>query len=137
MHLIWEINFGTFLFVTIILGGGAAYLTGRAVALTWRQLPQLIVFVVLLSIAVRFIHFALFAGSFFKVDVQPDGTVAWGQLFTALHYWVADIIVLLILAGLGFRFTRAQQMTRQYSWIYERAGGLAWRQRTGDAKPPA
>ena len=34
MGIIWEVSLGDFLLVTVFLGGGAAFLTGRAVALT-------------------------------------------------------------------------------------------------------
>ena len=37
-HLIYEEDsFGVFLLVTILLGGGAAWLSGRAIAQTWRS----------------------------------------------------------------------------------------------------
>lgn len=136
MGIVWEIGFAEFLLVSLCLGGGAAYMTGRAMALTWRQLPQLLFFTLLLSLAVRFIHFALFHGSFFKVDIAADGTITWGQALRAVHYWVVDLVVLLLFAGFGFQLTRARQMTRLYSWIYERSGGLGWRQRT-TSEPPS
>ena len=133
MGIVWEIGFGVFLLVTVVLGGGAAYLTGRAVALTWRAFAQLGVYVLLLSVAVRFIHFALFGGTFFQVHHEADGTVSFAALLTALHYWFFDMIVLLAFAWLGFRATRARQMVGQYSWIYERSGGLGWRKRAAPA----
>ena len=43
---------------------------------------------------------------------------------------VIEISILLALASLGFRVTRTGQMVNQYSWLYVRAGGLAWRERT-------
>jgi hypothetical protein len=134
MGTIWEIGLGQFLLVTVFLGGGAAYLSGRAVALTWRRLPQLLVFVLLLSLAVRFIHFALFHGSFFAVAVGANGAVSWQPLFTALHYWAVDMVVLLLISGLGFRVTRTAQMIGQYSWLFERQSRLSWRRR--DAASP-
>jgi hypothetical protein len=30
---------------------------------------------------------------------------------------------------LGYRTTRARQMTRQYPWLYERTGLLSWREK--------
>jgi hypothetical protein len=122
----WETNVGIlyhtslvdFLLVTVFLGGGAAYLTGRAVALTWRPLRVLFVYTLLLTAAVRFIHFSLF-----------DGTLL------TLHYYLVDLVVLLILAGLGFRITRASQMAGQYRWLYKRSGPLFWQTRAGDGAP--
>jgi hypothetical protein len=83
--------------------------------LTWRPLFLLAVYVILLSFAVRFFHYALFGGTF--LDPLP----------TAFHYWLVDTIVLFLFAGLGFRRTRAAQMVEQYSWLYESAGPFSWR----------
>ena len=58
-----EDSLGVFLLVTVVLGGGAAALAGRAVALTWRPWWQVVVYMLMLGAAVRFIHFALFEGT--------------------------------------------------------------------------
>lgn len=113
MGILYHTTLVDFLLVTVFLGGGAAYLTGRAVALTWRTLPVLLVYIILLAAAVRFIHFSLFSGR-----------------LLSLHYYLVDFVVLLILAGLGFRITRASQMAGQYRWLYERSGPLFWRTRS-------
>ena len=102
---IWQ-----FFFVTCLLGGWAAWMTGRACAQTWRPLAALILYLLLLGIAVRFIHHALF-----------DGT-----MFT-LQYYVVDTIILIIIGTLGYRYTRTNQMVTQYSWLYERASLLSWK----------
>jgi hypothetical protein len=112
MGVIYETSLGVFLLVTVFLGGGAAYASGRAVALTWKPLGQIITYSVLLAAAARFLHFSLFGGTLLTV-----------------HYFIADLIVLLIFAGLGFRLTRARQMAGQYGWLYERTGPLTWRER--------
>lgn len=101
-----------FLLVTIMLGGGAAWLTGQASARSWSSFLMLIVYLLLLGWAVRFIHHALFEGT-----------------FLSLHYYIVDTLVLLVIGALGFRYTRAQQMVSQYYWIYERSGPLGWRRR--------
>lgn len=119
MGIFWEVSLGDFLLVTIVLGGGAAYLTGRAVAGTWRPYVTLVIYLVLLSAAVRFIHYALFGGS-----------------LLTLQYYVVDLVILLVIGSIGYRITRAGQMTSQYSWLYERSGPFSWRQRRasqGDA----
>jgi small-conductance mechanosensitive channel len=105
-----EASFGQFLLVTWLLGGGAAWMTGRSCAQTWRPYSTLIVYLILLGIAVRFIHHALFAGTMFS-----------------LHYYIVDTIILLIIGSLGYRYTRATQMVTQYHWLYERAGLLSWK----------
>src|SRR5262249_26158067 len=48
------------LLVTGLIGGGAACLTGQAIARTWRPFWHVIVYIALLGAAVRFVHFALF-----------------------------------------------------------------------------
>lgn len=113
MGLIWEINFPTFLLVTVALAGGASYMAGRSAALTWRSSGMVIVYSAGLACAARFIHKTLFGGT----------------LLTP-HYWFADFVVILIIGLLAFRATRANQMARQYSWLYERTGPFTWRART-------
>jgi hypothetical protein len=101
-----------FLLVTVIMGGGAAFLAGRAIASTWRPWWHVAFYMLLLGAAVRFIHFALFEGTL----LSP-------------HFYAVDTVVCLIFGYLGFRVTRASQMTTQYSWINARAGALGWTRR--------
>ena len=110
--LIWEVTFWEFFFVTGILAGGAAYLTGRAVARSWQGDGVLITYMVLLAAATRFIHFALFRGTL----LSP-----W--------YYVVDLIVITVIAFIGKRITRSRQMARQYSFEYDRKGMLSWGRR--------
>ena len=51
------------LLVTGLIGGGAAFLAGRAIAQTWRPFWHVVVYMALLGGAVRFVHFALFEGT--------------------------------------------------------------------------
>jgi hypothetical protein len=129
--LIWEGSFWVFFWVTCILGGGAAVLTGRASALTWRQYSHLALYMVILGVAVRFFHYALFDGSFFFRVVDRTFIPTVG-----IYYYVVDLIVLLALAWIGFRATRSRQIPTQYGWLYERAGPIAWRRR-GTTETPA
>jgi hypothetical protein len=99
--LIWEVTFWEFLFVTVMLAGGAAYLTGRAIARSWLGTGHVIAYMVLLCAATRFIHFALFQGT-----------------LLSLHYYIVDLVVLLAIAALGFRVTRGKQMARQYRFMF-------------------
>jgi small-conductance mechanosensitive channel len=105
-----EASVWQFLFVTCLLGGGAAWMTGRACAQTWRPFARLVVFLLALGIGVRFIHHALF----------------WSTMFS-LHYYIIDTIVLLVFGTLGYNYTRTNQMVTQYYWLYERASPLTWR----------
>lgn len=108
-----EPSFWLFGLVTVLMGGWAAWMTGRAMAITWKSFWVLLVYLLILAAAVRFIHFALFQGT-----------------LLTLHYYLVDAAVLLIVGSLGFRYYRARQMSTQYRWLYERTGPLTWRTRT-------
>ena len=109
-----EPSFFLFALVTVILGGWAAWMTGRAMAITWRAYWQLVIYLLILAGAVRFIHYALFHGT-----------------LLTLHYYIVDAVVLLAIGSLGFRYHRARQMATQYRWLYERTGPFSWRPRNG------
>lgn len=108
-----EVSTADFFVVTVFLGGGAAWLSGKAVAETWRPYLQLIASMLLLAAAVRFIHYALFAGTLLSVN-----------------FYLIDFAVLAASASLGYRRTRVRQMTAQYGWLYVRHGLLGWSERT-------
>jgi hypothetical protein len=107
-----EDNFGVFFLVTVFLGGGAAWLTGRAAAQTWRPVWQVVIYTLILGVAVRFIHFSLF-----------DGTLL------SVRFYLVDAAVCLVIGLLGFRVARAAQMVRQYRWINEADGPMRWRRK--------
>jgi hypothetical protein len=107
-----EDSVGVFLLVTILLGGGAAWLAGRAIAATWRPWWHVIPYMLILGLAVRFIHFALF-----------DATLL------SAHYYFVDALICMGLGLLGFRAARAAQMASQYGWINVRAGAFSWERR--------
>lgn len=113
MSLLAENSFGVFLLLTVVIGGGAAMLAGRALASGWRPVWQAIAYMCLLGLAVRFFHFSLFEGTLLSV-----------------YYYLVDTAVLWIAALLGYRLTRVRQMTTQYAWLYERAGPFSWRDKT-------
>ncbi|HEY7386340.1 MAG TPA: hypothetical protein VH743_21985 [Beijerinckiaceae bacterium] len=107
-----ETSFWLFGLVTVLMGGWAAWMTGRAMAITWQPYAVLAVYLLLLAAVVRFIHFALFHGTLLSI-----------------HYYVVDAAVILAIGSIGFRFTRARQMATQYRWLYERTGPLTWREK--------
>ena len=120
-HLFYEEDsFFVFLLVTIILGGGAAFLSGRAIALTWRPWWQVAGYMIVLGGAVRFFHMALFEG----------------HLLT-LHYYLVDTAFCLLFGFWGFRMTRAGQMAEQYGWLFRREGPFAWRDQPSGGGPAA
>jgi hypothetical protein len=107
-----EGSFGIFVLVTIILGGGAAALAGRAIAFTWRPRLLIVVYMLILAAAVRFIHFALFGGT-----------------LLSLHYYVVDAALCIAFGFAGFRSARVSQMVAQYRWINQPHGLLRWRRK--------
>ena len=101
------------LLVTGLIGGGAAFLAGRAIAATCAGRSGMSWSIwLLLGCAVRFVHFALFEGTL----IAPAS-------------YAADTLWLLILGALAWRMTRAAQMATQYYWLYERSGPFGWRPR--------
>jgi hypothetical protein len=114
-RLVSESNFWIFFFLTVVFGGGAAFLAGRALAQKWRPMWQPVVYMLLLAMAVRFFHYALFE----ETLISP-------------YYFVVDSLVLIAAALFGYRLKRVSQMTSQYRWIYEKAGPFAWRERQGN-----
>jgi phosphoribosylcarboxyaminoimidazole (NCAIR) mutase len=112
-HLIYEEDsFGVFVLVTIILGGGAAHLAGRAIAETWRPWWQVAVYSLILGATARFFHFSLFGGTLLSAQ-----------------YYLVDTAVCMALGFLGFRLARVRQMVTQYRWINEPASRLRWRRK--------
>lgn len=112
MGIFWDTSFAGFVVVTLALGGGAAWMAGRAVAATWQPRWHLVPTAFVLAFAVRFLHFALLGGAF---------------LLTPL--FLTDMIIMFAIATLGFRRRRAVGMARQYAFAFEPAGFFAWRRK--------
>jgi uncharacterized membrane protein len=100
----------TFILITLLMGGLAAYASGKAIAQTWRPFRQVPLYMLVVALAVRFCHFALFEE----------------ELFSLPSYMI-DFAVALAAGSLGYRLVRARQMTVQYGWMFQRRGLLAWR----------
>jgi hypothetical protein len=107
-----ERSLGVFFLVTVAMGGSAAWLAGRAIAATWRPWWRVVLYMLILALAVRFIHFALF-----------------NSKLLSLHYYLVDYAVCLLFGLLGFRVMRVRQMVTRYRWLNARAGLLRWRRR--------
>lgn len=112
MSLFVEDSFRVFLFMTVIIGGGAAFQAGRGLAGKWRPIWMPVAYMIPLGLALRFFHYALFEGRLLSV-----------------HYFITDTAVLIAASLLGYRLMRVNQMVGQYPWLYERAGPLTWRSR--------
>jgi hypothetical protein len=107
-----EQSIGVFLLVSVVMGGGAAWLAGRAIAATWRPWWHIALYMLPLALAVRFLHYALFDAA-----------------FLSLHYYAIDYAVCLAFGLIGFRLMRVRQMVSRYGWINQRAGIWRWRRR--------
>ncbi len=107
-----ESSLVVFVLVTIVLGGGAAALAGRAVAATWRPWWQMLAYGLILGAAVRFIHFSVFGGTLLSA-----------------HYYAVDSAVAIAFGLFGFRLKRVAQMVAHYGWLNAAAGPLRWRRR--------
>lgn len=103
-------NGWVFVLVTVIIGGAASFLSGRAIAQTWRPYWHIPLYTLPIAATVRFFHYALFA--------EP---------LISLKNYCVDFAVVLVAASLGYRLYRAHQMVRQYGWLFRRRGPLAWR----------
>lgn len=95
---------------TVIVAGGAAWFSGRALALGWRPTWMVVPTALGLALADRFFVWALFGGEFYPVA----GTLS-------------EFATLLFLGLLAHRYTRVRRMVRQYPWLYESNGPLMWR----------
>ena len=98
-----EAGLGPFLALTVVIGGAMAFSAGGAVARGWGSMGQLAFYALLLTLAERFLQFALF-----------DGT-----LLSPIHFAI-DFAILFAFAWLGFALRRREQMRRQYGFLRRR-----------------
>jgi hypothetical protein len=100
-----------FIGLTLILFGGCAFMTGQALATTWRPWWQVVPYALMLGAADRFLGYALFGGEL----LSPGG-------------WLLDSTVLVTIGLLAWRRTQVRRMTDQYPWLYVRTGIFTLRQ---------
>jgi hypothetical protein len=117
MESILGTSVGVFLGVTVALMGFAAFMTGQALANTWKPIWHAVVYAILLGFADRFLTFALFEGE-----------------LLSLSGYLVDTAVLVVIILLAYRITQVRKMVSQYPWLYERAGLFGWRQK-GPVRP--
>ncbi len=98
-----------FIGLTLILFGGAAYMMGQAIAITWRPVLHVIAYGMLLGAADRFLIFALFEGE-----------------LASLSGYLIDTAVITAIGLMAFRITRVNRMVSQYPWLYRRASLFSW-----------
>jgi hypothetical protein len=101
-----------FIAVTVVMGGWAAWMTGKACASTWRPYWTVFLYMLVLGAVVRFLHFALFGGTLLSAQ-----------------YYLVDMAVVQVFAAIGYRQMRTRQMVTKYNWLYAPLGPLSWRSR--------
>jgi hypothetical protein len=104
---------GVFIGTTCVIGF-AAFMTGQALANTWKPAWQAIIYSALLGFADRFLGFALFEGELLSVSG-----------------YIADALVLVAISLFAYRVTKARKMVCQYPWLFERSGLFTWRAKGG------
>ena len=103
---------GVYIGLTVMIAGGAAFLTGQALANTWQPLIKGVPYALLLAFGNRFLIYGLFDG----------------ELLTTTGSTV-DFLVMLAIIVFAYRLTKARKMVSQYPWLYVRSGPFGWRER--------
>lgn len=98
-----------FIGVTLVFMGGCSFMTGQALASTWRPAWHALPYGLLLGCGDRFLTFALFQGTL----LSGGG-------------YIVDTALLLTITLASYRITRARQMAQQYPWLYDRTGLFSW-----------
>jgi hypothetical protein len=98
------------LFILVIaVGIGAAWMTGRAAALTWRPYWMAALYFLPLTFAFRFLFFIFTQGHFVTL---------WGI--------VGSLAFIFVVGSIAYQATKAGLMTRQYPWLYERTSPFTY-----------
>jgi hypothetical protein len=105
-------SFGVFIGLTVVLAGGAAIMTGRALADGWKAPWQVVLACLGLDLANRFLAYALFDGE-----------------LLSLSGFLIDFVVIATMALLAHRITSVRKMVSQYPWRYERTSLFAYREK--------
>jgi hypothetical protein len=116
MTALFGVSIGAFVGLTGGLFGLVAFLTGQAVADSWRPAKQAVASAFGLAVAARFLAFALFGGQLLSLT---GFVIAWAYLAAVTLF--------------AWRATLARKMVRQYPWLYAAQGILGWRRLDGDA----
>lgn len=118
MEALLGTSVGVFVGVTVGVMGFAAYMTGQALANTWKPMWQPIVYGALLGAGARFLIYALFGGK-----------------LLSLSGYLIDSTALMLIGLFAYRVTQARKMVTQYPWLYEQAGLFGWRQKGARRSP--
>jgi hypothetical protein len=107
-------SLGVFIGLTVIIIGGAAIITGRALADGWKSPWQVVFACFGLALVDRFLVYALFGGELLSLS----GLVIHFAVITAM-------------ALVAHRLTVVHKMVAQYPWRYERESLWTYREKPG------
>ncbi|MGH6896852.1 MAG: DUF6867 family protein [Geminicoccaceae bacterium] len=107
-------SLGVFIGLTVIIIGGTAIMTGRALANGWKSPLQVVFACFGLTLADRFLVYALFGGE-----------------LLSLSGFVIDFAVITTMALIAHRLTMVHKMVAQYPWRYERESLWTYREKPG------
>ena len=96
--------------LVLLLGFWTAWRAGKAAAEGWNGYREVVIYAVLLTCAMQFLHYALFQG----------------PLIHAVYFGL-DLVLLLAFALAGFRIRRTKQMVQNYYWLYEPTSAFSWK----------
>jgi hypothetical protein len=114
MQAILGTSLGVFIGLTVILIGGAAIMTGRALADSWKSPWHTVSACFGLALANRFLVYALFGGE-----------------LLSLSGFVIGFVVITAMALIAYRLTLVHKMVAQYPWRYERESLWSYREKSG------
>ena len=110
-------SIGAFLGLTVACAGFIAWMTGQALALTWKPAWHAIGYSLLLGGANRFLAYGLFDG-----------------VLLSLPAYLSNTALLVCIALLGYRYNRVRVLARQYPWKWRSNGPFRLR-RSADEGP--
>ncbi|MEN9895139.1 MAG: hypothetical protein RIR97_991 [Pseudomonadota bacterium] len=98
--------------MVMLIGFWTAWRAGRSAAEGWKNEGSVVIYTLMLAVAIRFIHHALFDGP-----------------MLSLQFYLIDSVVLMVFSLAGYRFTRANQMANNYYWLYEKTSVFSWKKK--------
>lgn len=116
MEALLGTSLGVFVALTVGIAGGAAIMTGRALADGWKPVWQVVFACFGLALADRFLIYALFQGEILN-----------------LTGFLIGFLAITVLGLLAWRVTLVRKLVNQYPWRYERVSLFACRERPGQA----
>ena len=105
MNALLGSSLGVYVGLTLGVAGFAAWMTGLAMATTWKPAWHCVVYGLPLGAADRFLVYALFDG----------------PLLSASGY-ATHAATLVVIALVAFRYHRVRAVVRQYPWEWRRRG---------------